>query len=79
MPDLWLDDCSTSRRPHQTIRNPYKPREKKGGASSESLEDEEESGSSSEQTKLTLDRWDQWFMNSDDTDDSVSKDELLAY
>ena len=54
-------------------------REKKGGASSESLEDEAENGNSSEQTKLTLDKWDQWFMSSDDTDYSVSKDGLLVY
>ena len=31
--DLWLDDCSTSRRPHQSARKLYKTHDKKGDSS----------------------------------------------
>ena len=65
--DLWLNDSSTTRRPHQTTRKPYKPREKTPCSSSEILNvDEAEEDNSSDENELTLDKWDQWFMSSED-------------
>lgn len=72
--DLWLDDSSTTRRPHQTTRKAYRPREKTPSTSSESLEVDEDQGDSSEETELTLEKWDQWFMSSDDEVSTDSED-----
>ena len=71
--DLWLHDCSTTRRPHQTTRRPYKPREKKVEGDCESLEVDE--AELSDENELTLDKWDQWFLSSDNSDDEVTSDD----
>ena len=71
--DLWLDDCPTSRRPHQSTRKLYRPREKKGDSAGSSSEKAAEDGDETddEECKFALDKWDTWF--SDDSDDDVSE------
>jgi len=27
--DMWMEECPTNRRPHQSARNPYRPCKKK--------------------------------------------------
>ena len=73
---LWLEDCPTSRRPHQGARKPYRVREKKDGPSSSKDvsgdQDEEDNDSDDDEPKFTLDKWDQWFLSSEDSDVSDS-------
>ena len=74
--DWWLEDCPTSRRPHQDARKPYRVREKKDGPSSSKDvsgdQDEEDNDSDDDEPKFTLDKWDQWFLSSEDSDISDS-------
>jgi len=74
--DLWLEDRPTSRRPHQSERKAYKVREKRCSASnskqkSDEQDDEEDNDTCSDddKPKFILDKWDQWFLSSDDSDD----------
>ena len=71
--DLWLDDCPTSRRPHQCTRKLYRPREKKGDSAGSSSEKAAEDGGETddEECNFALDKWHTWF--SDDSDDDVSE------
>jgi len=74
--DLWLEDCPTSRRSHQSERKAYKVCEK-------SVVDQALSRNqmirmmkktmthvvTMTSHKFILDKWDQWFLSSDDSDD----------
>jgi len=51
--DLWMEDCSSSRRPHQSARKSYRPRKKSSAEASDQSEDEE--------LQLDIDKWDAWF------------------
>ena len=77
--DLWLNDSSTARRLHQTARKPYKPWEKSSDNSSGShevvkIEIDEDTDS---EVEFTLDRWDHWFMSSEDEVDSDIEDDMF--
>lgn len=52
---LWWEDCT--RRPNQAPRKEYKKRSSADGSS-------DESGSETEYATLTLDAWDNWFIDS---------------
>jgi len=73
--DLWLEDCPSSRRPNQSERKAYKVRDKKCSPSSSKEksgdQDEEEDNNDTctddDEPKLILDKWDQWFLSSDDS------------
>ena len=62
----------TSRRPHQSTRKLYRPRDKKGdSAGSSSEKTTEDTGETDEECMFALDKWDAWF--SDDSDDDISE------
>jgi len=63
--DLWLEECPTSRKPHQSTRNSYRSCKKK------STSDESETEDNS--IELDIDKWDAWFC--DDSSDDVSDTE----
>ena len=66
--DLWWSRCCTTRRVNQGPRKPYKPRSDKSSSSTASQSDSE-----SEEVRLALDDWDNWFGTVDsDTNSSES-------
>ena len=70
---------STARQPHQTARKPCKLWEKSSdntSGSQEAVEIEIDEDTDSE-AKFTLDRWDRWFMSSEDEVDSDIEDDMF--
>jgi len=76
--DLWLEHSPTSRRPHQSERKAYKVCEKKCSLSMTSSVDKSDDENKStcsddDEPKFILDKWNQWFLSSDDNDSDVSE------
>ena len=63
-----MEECPTNRRPHQSTRNPYRPRKKKG------TDDNDDSGTD-ELIEVDIDKWDAWFY--EDSSDDVSDTEKI--
>ena len=66
--ELWWSDCSTTRRVNQQQRKEYRPRNQESS-------DPKDTQGEPEEKCLTLELWDEWFHDSESSDESENASE----